>query len=181
MRNFILLLLATAVFSGCSSEQQTEESSSADQPRTIEIMAVDQMKYVVEDGAELLTTAESIETSAGDSYLLLENIEASPGESIQIRLTAISELPPNAMSHNWVLLNSGVDPNAFAQAAIPAGENDHIPADRSDDIIAHTALAAGGETVEVTFTVPEETGEYDYLCSFPAHFTGGMTGKLIVQ
>lgn len=183
MRNFILLLLAAAVFSGCSSEQQTEESSSTDtdQPRTIEIMAVDQMKYVVESEGELLSTAEPIETSAGDSYLLLENIEASPGESIQIRLTAISELPPNAMSHNWVLLNSGVDPNAFAQAAIPAGENDHIPADRSDDIIAHTALAAGGETVEVTFTVPEETGEYDYLCSFPAHFTGGMTGKLIVQ
>jgi azurin len=51
----------------------------------------------------------------------------------------------------------------------------------SEQIIAHTEMAAQGETVEVTFTVPEETGEYPYLCSFPAHYSAGMKGMLNVQ
>jgi len=51
----------------------------------------------------------------------------------------------------------------------------------TDQIIAHTDLAAGGETVEVIFTVPEETGDYPFICSFPGHFSAGMTGTLAVE
>ena len=42
------------------------------------------------------------------------------------------------------------------------------------------ALAKPGETVEVTFTVPSEPGEYPYICTYPAHFMT-MRGVLIVS
>lgn len=184
---FLLLLTA------CTGESQQQEQASSEETqeqtsqtqsqdiRTIEIIGIDQMKYVVREEGELIGTASTVEASSGETYLLLESIDASPGEQLRIRLTTVSNLPATAMAHNWILLKMGVDPVAFAQAAVTAKANDYIPQDRTDDIIAYTGLAAGGETVEVTFTVPEETGNYEYLCSFPGHFTAGMRGTLNVQ
>jgi azurin len=85
------------------------------------------------------------------------------------------------MAHNFVLLTMNADAAAFANAAAKARDNEYIPTDMEDQIIAHTDLAAGGETVEVTFTAPEETGEYEYICSFPGHYSGGMKGMLNVK
>jgi len=62
-----------------------------------------------------------------------------------------------------------------------ARDNSYIAPELKDQVIAATDLAGGGETVEVTFTVPEEKGNYTYLCSFPGHFLGGMKGTLTVQ
>lgn len=182
-----LLLMVSACSGGEQQSQQSESEGTrqqaqaeTDDVRTINIIGIDKMKYVVKEEGELIGTAETVKTADGDPYLLLQNIEAKAGEELRIRLTTVSNLPASAMAHNWILLEMGVDPAAFAQVATRAQNNDYIPQDRTDDIIAHTDLAAGGETVEVTFTVPEKTGEYDYLCSFPAHFMAGMKGKLIV-
>src|SRR5699024_11107219 len=134
-----------------------------------------------EEAGEQVITGEAMDASDGKSYLVLEDIKATPGETLHIKLTTISNLPASAMAHNWVLLKPDSDAEAFASAAIMAKDNDYIPADMADQIIAHTDLAGGGETVEVTFTVPEQADSYDYLCSFPAHFMTGMKGKLIVE
>lgn len=163
------------------TQQQQKAQTQTDDVRTIDIIGVDRMKYVVKEEGELIGTAETIKTSGGETYLLLQNIEAEAGEELRIRLTTVSNLPASAMAHNWILLKMGIDPAAFAREAAQAKANDYIPQDRTDDIIAHTGLAAGGETVEVTFAVPEKTGDYNYLCSFPGHFAAGMKGKLIVQ
>jgi azurin len=163
-----------------SSETQTSPQQSSD-VRTIDIIGIDKMKYVVEEEGEMIGTASTVETAQGESFVLLESIDAQPGEKIRIRLTTISQLPAQAMSHNWALLKMSSDPTAFASAATGAKDNDYIPSDMADQIIAHTELAGSGETVEVTFTVPEETGDYPYLCSFPAHFSAGMKGMLNVQ
>ena len=88
-------------------------------------------------------------------YVLLESITAAPGEELRIRLYTESELPASAMAHNFVLLTMNADAAAFANAASKARDNDYIPTDLEDQIIAHTDLAAGGETVEITFTAPE--------------------------
>ena len=184
-----LLLFLSACGGGEKQSQQTESEKNqqqkvqaqTDDVRTIDIIGIDRMKYVVKEEGELLGTAETIKTSNGETYLLLQNIEAEAGEELRIRLTTVSNLPALAMAHNWILLKIGIDPADFANAAVKAKNNEYIPQDRTDDIIAHTGLAAGEETVEVTFIVPEKTGEYDYLCSFPGHFAAGMKGKLIVQ
>lgn len=181
MRKFIYLFLTVLVFLSCTSNDKSQQDADEESVRTVEILGLDQMKYVVEAEGEKIGTAGTLKTSNGDSYLLLENIEASPGETIKIRLTAVTKLPPTQMSHNWILLQPDVDPEAFAKEAITAKARNYIPENSSEDIIARTSLANEGQTVEVTFTVPEETGEYDYICSFPGHFSAGMSGKLIVQ
>lgn len=37
-----------------------------------------------------------------------------------------------------------------------------------------------GETISGTFTVPEETGSYQVVCSMPGHLEAGMAGTIIV-
>jgi azurin len=85
------------------------------------------------------------------------------------------------MAHNVVVLDNDVDLDAFASASARARDNEYIAPDYKENIIAATALAGGGETVEVTFTVPEKVGEYEYICSFPGHYSAGMKGVLKVQ
>lgn len=177
----LLAALSLILFIGCggSGEQQQTESSAdsqetemaSDDVRTIEMIGVDQMKFVVESDKEGITVGEKV-----GEMVRLESITANPGEKIRIRLTTKSDLPASAMAHNWVLLTMDADVQAFADAAMKARDNDYIPADMTDQIIAQTGLAAGGETTEVTFTAPEEPGEYEYICTFTGHFAAGMKG-----
>lgn len=172
-----ILIAFTACGGGESSEQQTAETAAEDDGiRTIEIIGTDDMRFAVREAGERIMTGEQ----SGD-YILLEGIEAEPGEEIRIRLTTVSNLPPTAMSHNFALLELGSDADAFARASITARDNDYISPDLADQVIAHTAMLGNGESDSITFTVPEETGDYDYMCSFPGHFAGGMVGTLTVQ
>lgn len=193
MRLLTYLLPIVLFVSACGSGEQKqtvapsqntkaqETQTQSQDIRTIDIIGVDQMKYVVKEEGEVLGTAGTIKGSNGETYLQLQSIDAQPGEKLRIQLKTVSSLPASAMSHNWILLKMGIDPTDFVNDAIKAKNNNYIPQNRTGDIIAHTELAAGGETVEVTFTVPEKTGEYDYLCSFPGHFAAGMKGILNVQ
>lgn len=160
-----------------TESQETESAETMDDGvRTINIIGTDNMKFVVEEAGEGLVTGE-----ASGEYILLEAIEVAPGEEIRITLTTVSNLPATAMSHNWTLVDMGTDVEAFARASITARDNNYIAPDMEDQVIVHTEMLGNGETDSVTFTAPEETGEYDYLCTFPGHYAGGMYGKLIVQ
>lgn len=125
--------------------------------RTIEMVGMDNMKFDV-------TT-----------------IEASPGEEITIKLTTKSQIPKQAMAHNVVVVDKDANVDEVANASARARDNDYVAPDYEEEIIAATGLAGGGETVEVTFTVPEEAGEYEYICTFPGHYPAGMKGVLKVK
>lgn len=189
--SFIMALLFafTACGGGGDTAQETTEGQEAetaeteagtetadDGVRTINIIGTDDMKFVVESEGEGLVTGET-----SGEYILLEAIEVAPGEEIRINLTTVSNLPPTAMSHNWTLVEMGTDVEAFVRAAITASDNSYIPPDYTDQVIAHTEMLGDGESDSVTFTAPEETGEYDYFCTFPGHYAGGMYGHLVVQ
>ena len=131
--------------------------STAIAQRTIDIVGTDNMKFSV------------------------TSIEAEAGEQITIKLTTKSQIPKMAMAHNVVVIDNQADVSAVAQASMKAKYNDYIAPEYKDKIVAATGLAGGGETVEVTFTVPEEPGEYEYICSFPGHFQAGMKGVLTVR
>ena len=124
--------------------------------RTVEIVGTDDMKYSV-------TT-----------------IEAKAGEQLRVRLTTKGGMPKIAMAHNFVLLTKEANTLKFVNAAAMARATDFVPAELKGQVIAATALAGAGETVEVTFKVPA-AGSYTFLCSFPGHFQAGMTGKLVVK
>lgn len=108
-------------------------------------------------------------------------IEAEPGETIRITLETVSDMPKQAMAHNIAIVDLGVDLDEFAMASIQARDNEYIAPDFEDRVIANTEMIGGGGTSTIEFTVPETPGDYDYLCTFPGHYQGGMVGVLRVQ
>ena len=180
---FLVALAFTACGGGGQSETAEETQSAEGQEqmvddgvRTIEIFGTDDLRFKVREAAEGLQTGEG-----SGEYIPLEAIEASPGEEIRIVFTTVSQLPAAAMSHNFTVVDMGTDVDTFARESLGARDNDYISPNFEDQVIVNTSMLGGGETETITFTVPEETGEYDYLCTFPGHYAGGMVGKLIVQ
>jgi azurin len=131
--------------------------SSAAEPRVVKIKATDAMQYDV------------------------KLIQAKPGETLKVVLTAIGSMPKAEMAHNFVLLAKGTNVDAFVMDASMARDNAYIPKAKAASILASTKLAGGGETVEVVFDAPKEPGEYVFICTFPAHYIAGMKGKLVVK
>ncbi len=136
---------------------QKPASPAAKGVRTIEIVGTDDMKFSV------------------------TNIAAKPGEQLRVRLVTKGTMPKIAMAHNFILLRKDASAIKFVGASALARETDYIAPEMKDQVIAATALAGAGETVEVTFKVPAATGEYPYVCSFPGHFQAGMRGTLTVK
>ena len=126
--------------------------------------------------------ARTVELTGGDNMKFdVTSIQAKPGERLHVVLKSTGTAPKAAMAHNFVLLKADASPLEFNSAAMNARETDFIPPDMKDKIIANTALAGPGETVDVTFTAPTKPGTYTYLCSFPGHFMVGMKGELVVK
>lgn len=133
-------------------------------------------------GAAAEKGVRTIEVVGSEDFKFsVTSITAKPGEMLRVRLTAKGAMPKVAMAHNFVLLDKGVKEADFINAAVMASATGYIPADKKAQIIASTALAGAGETVEVTFKVPAAPGTYPYLCTFPGHAQGGMRGTLTVK
>ncbi|MEO8934633.1 MAG: plastocyanin/azurin family copper-binding protein [Xanthomarina sp.] len=111
----------------------------------------------------------------------VENIQATPGQIITVKLSNESKFAAAAMSHNFVLLKPSANAEAFDKASLKHPANGYIAPELEGQIIAHTGMAAGGETVEVTFNAPKKPGKYLYICTFPGHFGAGMKGTLTVK
>ena len=157
MKLLSICLLAAALPLGAQSASAQTAAKAAGKARTIELTGNDQMKF---DKTELT---------------------AKPGETIRVVVKSVGTMAKTIMAHNFVLLKLDADVAEFNTAAFSARATDFIPPDKKEVIIANTALAGAGETVEVTFKAPAKAGSYNFLCSFPGHYALGMRGKLIVK
>ena len=99
-------------------------------------------------------------------------VKAGQEVTLVMNNTATMEL----MKHNIVILKSLDNINEIGMKAVTA-EN-YIP--DHEDILFYTEMANAGEVKEITFTAPEKTGVYPYVCTFPGHYAM-MRGKMIVQ
>lgn len=162
----VLLLATTTVFfvacggdDATSKEETTEttEKKKKSEPEEVQIVLLgnDQMKY----------NKEEIKVKAGDKIKLIFKHSGT--------------MDKQSMGHNFVLLKAGVDVTDFATKAMTARDNDYIPEDEVDNIIAYTELLGGGEVTTIRFDAPEP-GTYDYICTFPGHYSL-MKGKFIVE
>lgn len=123
-----------------------------------------------------------IAIEAGDNMRFNRTrFSVSPGQQIELTLRHTGRMPVNAMGHDIVLLKAYTDVQAFAQAAARSSATDHIPRSMSNQVLAHTHMLGGGESDTITFTAPTAPGEYDFICTFPAHYAAGMRGKMIVR
>jgi len=188
----ILLLIAMLIAAGCSgggdqanNESQSSTSSSEsetmnDGTRSVDVIGIDKLMYVVAEQKDWLDTGKEM-TLKGNTYYVLNGMSATAGQELTVNLKTISNLPPQSMSHNWLLLMMDSDAKAFNDASIQAKDNDYISPDMEDQVIIDTGLVGDGETQSITFNAPDEQGAYDYICTFPGHFTAGMKGTLTVE
>jgi azurin len=107
-------------------------------------------------------------------------LTAKPGEKLRIVLKTVSTMPKAAMAHNFVMLKPGSDYTAFANASAMARPT-YIAPKLKDQVLVASGLAGGGETVTIDFVAPTKPGKYMFICTFPGHFAGGMTGTLTVK
>lgn len=158
----VVSVLLTSPLSAASpapapAAEQQKAAAPASGTRTVEITGGDDMKYSV------------------------TSIPAKAGETLRIRLTSKGTLPKVAMAHNVVVLKPGAKQLDFVNAAAMARATDFIPTEMKDQVIAASTLAGPGETVEVTFKVPDVAGNVPFVCTFPGHFAAGMRGNIVVK
>ena len=163
MRTFFSLFIAALLFAGLA---WTPPAFSADPPTLLDSGAVPPTEIVIEpEGNQMkfATTEFSVE----------------PGEEVRLVLKNTADSP--AMIHNVVLTTTSDDATAqeVGQAGSSAGKTAAYVPDH-DAVLAATDLAEPGETVEVTFTAPDDPGEYTYLCTYPGHWAT-MQGTMRVE
>jgi azurin len=142
-----------------------------------------------DDAAGKTGAASGIEPSGEEKSFTLEvgdtigydrsELRVGAGDEVTVTITHTGTLGVESMGHNFVLLKQGVDMSGFATAAQQAADQGYIPPGREGNVIAHTKLVGGGESDSVTFQAPKP-GTYQFLCSFPGHWSG-MNGVLIVE
>lgn len=88
---------------------------------------------------------------------------------------------PDAMDHNLIMVQPGAAAEvAMAALMLGAGGVQKQWKPESDKILFASGLLSIGESQTIEFTAPQETGRYDYLCTFPGHWQL-MRGVMIVQ
>ncbi len=155
-RIFLVLcaaLLGAALISGCNSKS----AKSSLPVKEIVITGSDQMKFD-------LTT-----------------IEAKAGQEVKLTFKNVGTMPKESMGHDWVLLEKNTDPLKFLEPGFAYASNDYIAPEMEKKVIAKTRILGPGEEETITFTAPSIASPYDYICTFPGHFAGGMKGVLVVQ
>lgn len=120
-------------------------------------------------------------TAGDDMKFSVTTINAKPGEQLRIVLRVVGTMPKIAMAHNVIVLAKGTNLDAFVNASAMARDTAFIAPAFSKNVIAATGMGGAGDTVQVTFATPKAPGRYDFVCSFPGHFAGGMRGVLVIK
>ncbi len=153
---FLSTALSTAFLVACG-DSSTSSTTTGDQTGTTEMSQSD------------VPASVSLTIEGNDQMRYsLDRLEAFEGQNVTLTLSHVGKLEKQAMGHNWVLLKPSTDMTNFANAAIAATDNDYLPADMADGIIAHTSMIGGGESTKVEFVAPAP-GVYNFLCTFPGH------------
>jgi len=170
MKKITLILGVVAITFMSCGETKKEESKQIETPA----------KEVAKPEAPAETANNDVVIEANDNMRFnMKRIVVNGGEKVKITLKHVGTMSKDLMGHNIVILKKGVKMNDFAQRANTAKDTDYIPADSDDEIIAKTIMLGGGEETTIEFDAPE-AGEYDFLCTFPAHYAI-MKGKFVVQ
>jgi azurin len=165
--SLVLLTSSLVVMAGCGKKETAAPASAPASATSASAPAAGVKEVVVEANDAMKFSVTRFEVGAG--------------QQVKLVLKNVGTLPKEAMGHNWVLLQKGTDVMAFSTAALPAKATDYIPDSMKASVLAHTKLLGPKQTEELTFTAPNEAGEYPFICSFPAHAMAGMRGVMVVK
>ncbi len=166
----VLFLLA------CNDPSSVETASNG-----ISKVSVSDLNANIEP-VSLVNGVTVVEITADDKMRFNIEFFAVPvGGPVKLKLVNLGKMPKATMGHNLVILGADINVNTFATDAASSRDNDYIPLQYSAGIIAATKLLGPGESDTVEFTAPEVAGDYNFLCSFPAHIYAGMRGVMTVE
>ena len=167
---FLMAIILPLVFS-CGKEEKSETNTDI-------IEYNDPSTESDVNSAPTAKTTNHIVIKANDDMTFDQtSFTVKVGDEITLLLMNNGTMSKEAMGHNLVILNQGVDLGEFAFAASSEKDADYIPKDKQTDILAHTKLLGGKENDQIKFKI-EKAGEYQFLCSFPGH-AATMQGKII--
>lgn len=132
----------------------------------------------IDDGAKRPVDRRFTVNALGGLKYDTEELRAKRGEYIALTLTN-----SDAMPHNLVVVQPGayetVGMAAFKMLNDPqAGDKHYVP--NMPEVLAHTSVIFPGSRHTIYVQLPDEPGEYPYLCTFPGHWQT-MKGVLIVE
>jgi azurin len=131
-------------------------------------------------GIEKIEFTDSIKLEANENMRFNKELfRVKAGKKIWLILKNTSARSITSMTHNVVVLKSGVDLADFADVAHKAKNEQYVPLSLNSLIIAHTKMVSGGESDTVAFMI-SPAGVYDFICSFPGHW-GTMQGKIVAD
>ncbi len=98
----------------------------------------------------------------------ITEIKATPGEVLKIKF-----VNNDAMQHNLLLVSQGALSLVGNKAEIMAKEKDAAEKDYTPDmneVLYKIPMIDPGSEFELIIDVPEEMGDYPYVCTFPGHW-----------
>jgi azurin len=172
-RALISALLVSLAVAGCSQSEEVATGTAASSPAPVARASA--AGPAAHDGRK-------IEVTANDTMKFsIVEIRAKRGERLSVTLVNDGTTPKFSMGHNWVLITTSADVDAFLFASAESAITDYVSASKRGEILAATKLLGPGERDTTTFAAPSTPGRYPFLCSFPGHAQVGMRGVLIVE
>ena len=104
-----------------------------------------------------------------------EEIEVKAGSRIKFIFNNTDD-----MLHNMVIVKPETADQVGKQAmtlGLQGEEMEYVP--DTDDVLFYTSVVQPGSSETIYFTVPDEPGTYQYVCTFPGHYIT-MRGTLVV-
>jgi azurin len=131
-------------------------------------------------GIEKMEFTDSLKLEANENMRFNKELfRVKAGKKICLIIKNTSARSTVSMTHNVVVLKSGVDIADFADVAHKAKNEQYVPSSLKSLVIAHTKMVSGGGSDTVAFAI-SPAGVYDFICSFPGHW-GTMQGKIVAQ
>ena len=175
MHRIYLLFLLSLSFTAC-------DDSNSDHDHGHGHLQTEESVIPPSDPVSVIGGVTVIEMTGNDRMKYnLEAFSVPAGSRVKLNFRNVGKMSKAVMGHNVVFLIAGVDSGAFATAAAASRDNGYIPVQFKDQILAHTNLLGSGESDTIEFTAPDISGDYEFLCSFPAHLFAGMRGVMTVE
>ena len=160
---FVIMFLV----SSCGENKNNQPQQAAENIETV-------------PGIEKMEFTDTIKLEANENMRFNKELfKVKAGKNIWLILKNTSARSITSMTHNVVVLKSGIDIADFADVAHKAKNEQYVPSSLNSLIIAHTKFVNGGESDTVDFKI-SNAGVYDFICSFPGHW-GTMQGKIVAQ
>jgi plastocyanin len=115
-----------------------------------------------------------LRTAGSSTAFMPDTLSAPAGATVTLRLTNDGEI-----AHNLVVVRDEEAVQPIVLAAYTAIATQYVPAGFDDDLLASIPLVYPGQTLEVTFTMPQ-AGSYTYVCVFPGHGST-MRGVIVAR